>query len=541
MRNIQILDCTLRDGGRVIDCAFDDKEIYDICLKLSDAYIDIVEVGFLRDSRKVNYMGNSTFFTNINQISPFISNCNKRTMYVAFVDYGMFDLNTLSPYDGTSIEGIRIGFNKSDYETNKYNIKKILLKIKELGYKLFVQGINTPGYSDKEILELLDLVNEVEPYSFGIVDTYGSMYADDLKRYYDLIDRNLKRSVNIDFHSHNNFQLSFSLAQELIRLCNGKRNIIIDATLNGMGKCAGNLNTELIVDYLVRKCEYPYDFDTILDIIDDNMYNYKKNYGWGYSIPAVMAGVYKAHPNNIIYLTEKYRLANKEIKYIIQMIEPEKRQRYDYNNIQRLYLEYNSSRVDDKKAIKAIQDKVNNRTILILMPGQTLLKYKERINTIISEYDPIIFSINFVSQLGDRENRIAFFGSGKRYAKNYIQRENEQVIVVSNINSDTQSDLRINYESLVERDDENFDNTTIMLLNLLKKLTVYQLMFAGFDGYQKNSNNYFDDKVFEEGRFEKNYESINKSVGEAVKRYIEQVCNDKKIIFVTPSIYNKDN
>lgn len=61
MKNISILDCTLRDGGRIIDCAFPDQEIKEIADKLANAKIDIVEVGFLRDSRNVKYEGNSTF------------------------------------------------------------------------------------------------------------------------------------------------------------------------------------------------------------------------------------------------------------------------------------------------------------------------------------------------------------------------------------------------------------------------------------------------------------------------------------------------
>lgn len=97
------------------------------------------------------------------------------------------------------------------------------------------------------------MVNDVMPYSFGIVDTYGGMYLDDITHIYGMVEHNLNSNICIDIHSHNNFQSSFAFAQEIIRICDSKRNIILDSTLNGMGKCAGNLNTELIVDYLNRK------------------------------------------------------------------------------------------------------------------------------------------------------------------------------------------------------------------------------------------------------------------------------------------------
>ena len=176
------------------------------------------------------------------------------------------------------------------------------------------------------------MVNEIKPYSFGIVDTYGAMYADDIERIYNLIDTNLQEDICIDFHSHNNYQLSFSLAQEIIRLSqkkSGRREIILDATLNGIGKVAGNLNTELLLDFLVRKMNYAYEFDMVLDIIDDYIYPYKEKYNWGYSVPALMAGIYQSHPNNILYLTEKFRLQTKGITNLISMIHPDLRQRYD--------------------------------------------------------------------------------------------------------------------------------------------------------------------------------------------------------------------
>ena len=315
MKNIKILDCTLRDGGRIINCAFPDHEIKDISHRLASANIDVIEIGFLRDSKNVEYKGNSTFFTDVDQIRPFVDK-TKGTKYVAFVDYELFDWSTLKPYDGTSIDGIRVGWKKDSFVHHKDEIVKHLKEVKEKGYMLYIQGVNTLGYTDRELLDILDFVNQIHPDGFGIVDTYGAMYMDDVDRIYTMVDHNLDEDIAIDFHSHNNYQLSFAFAQEIIRLSNGKRDILIDGTLHGMGKVAGNLNTELIVDYLVRKRNFDYNFDAILDLIDDYIHPYQLQYKWGYSVPALMAGIYKSHPNNILYLTEKFRLATKDIKYI---------------------------------------------------------------------------------------------------------------------------------------------------------------------------------------------------------------------------------
>ena len=77
MGNITLLDCTLRDGGRIIDCKFEDKTISNISKDLVSAGIDIIEIGFLRDDSLVEYKGNSTFFTEVSQIRAFIpERCN---------------------------------------------------------------------------------------------------------------------------------------------------------------------------------------------------------------------------------------------------------------------------------------------------------------------------------------------------------------------------------------------------------------------------------------------------------------------------------
>lgn len=533
MNDISILDCTLRDGGRIIDCAFQDDEIRDIAGRLADAKVDIIEVGFLRDYHTVHYAGNSTFFTDVEQIIPFIDK-SLGGMYVAFVDYGMFDFDSLKEYDGRSIDGIRVGFTKKNFNESLDDIVRCLKIVKERGYKLFIQGVNSLSYTDRELLELIHLVNTVKPYCFGIVDTYGAMYADDVARIYGLIDHNMDKEICIDFHSHNNYQLSFSLAQEVIKLGKGVRNIIIDSTLNGMGKVAGNLNTELIIDYLVRKFNYNYDFDRILDIIDDYIYPYKKNEFWGYSIPALMAGIYQSHPNNILYLTEKFRMPTKDIKNLLAMIEPYKRTRYDYDNIEKLYLEYNASKVEDNRVIEALRKEFAQKEILLLVPGSSLTQKRDEIAAYIKENNPVCISVNFVSDYCD----YAFWGNAKRYVNCKKARKSVHNIITSNIVSDNEEDVIVNYYSLINREYKNFENSSIMLLNLLKRIGVSRITIAGFDGFDaQNKNNYYDN-TFQNYRHIDEFALLNSELYDMLEKYYLTMKKNCKITMITPSLFS---
>ena len=536
MKNVKILDCTLRDGGRIINCAFPNSQIKDIAYRLADANIDIIEVGFLRDAKSVNYQGNSTFFTDVDQIRPFV-NRKKDTMYVAFIDYGMFDFSTLKPYDGTSIDGLRIGFTRKNFENDHEEILECLAEVKQKGYKLFVQGVNSLGYTDRELLGIVDIVNQIQPEGFGIVDTYGAMYMDDVDRLYTIVDHNLDENIAIDFHSHNNYQLSFAFAQEIIRLSNGKREVIIDGTLNGMGKCAGNLNTELLVDYLVRKRNYDYDFDAILDIIDDHIYNYHLQHQWGYSIPALMGGIYRSHPNNIIYLTEKFRLATKDIKYIISMIDPDKRMRYDYDNIQRLYQEYNHVKVDDKENLALLQRILKGKKILLLMPGQSISQYKDEILKKIEAENLFVITVNFRDETFDKYSELAFWGSQKRYEHYTDLRKEVTSLITSNIESDMEDDIIVNYDSFVDRTQEYSDNASLMLMRILQRVGVVSYYVAGFDGFTVNGS-YYNKTDFSEERFRSQYESINKGVAHQLSMFADSLKHPEDIQFVTPSIYS---
>ena len=535
MKNVKILDCTLRDGGRIINCAFPNSQIKDIAYRLADANIDIIEVGFLRDAKSVNYQGNSTFFTDVDQIRPFV-NRKKDTMYVAFIEYGMFDFSTLKPYDGTSIDGLRIGFTRKNFENDHEEILECLAEVKQKGYKLFVQGVNSLGYTDRELLGIVDIVNQIQPEGFGIVDTYGAMYMDDVDRLYTIVDHNLDENIAIDFHSHNNYQLSFAFAQEIIRLSNGKREVIIDGTLNGMGKCAGNLNTELLVDYLVRKRNYDYDFDAILDIIDDHIYNYHLQHQWGYSIPALMGGIYRSHPNNIIYLTEKFRLATKDIKYIISMIDPDKRMRYDYDNIQRLYQEYNHVKVDDKENLALLQRILKGKKILLLMPGQSISQYKDEILKKIEVENLFVITVNFRDETFDKYSELAFWGTQKRYEHYTDLRKEVTSLITSNIESDMEDDIIVNYDSFVDRTQEYSDNASLMLMRILQRVGVVSYYVAGFDGFTVNGS-YYNKTDFSEERFRSQYESINKGVAHQLSMFADSLKHPEDIQFVTPSIY----
>ena len=226
--SIKLLDCTLRDGGYINNWDFGFQVICNVIKKMVEAEVDYVEVGFLRNCE---YSKDKTLFNNINQLKSVLPPKTGKTKFVAMALHNLYDINKLEENDGT-IDAIRVTFHDYDIDEGLEFISKAMAK----GYKVFCNPINIMGYSDSELLILLEKINKVRPYAFSIVDTFGSMMENDLLRIYSLVEHNLDKAIKIGLHLHENLGLSYSLAQRFIGMKASERECVIDASLCGMGR-----------------------------------------------------------------------------------------------------------------------------------------------------------------------------------------------------------------------------------------------------------------------------------------------------------------
>lgn len=529
MSKVKILDCTLRDGGYVNNFNFGKKTIKKIVNKLSKANIDIIECGFLKEYK---FNEDMSIFDCVDKIKYYIGDKNENLMYVAMIAQPYIDINSVKDNDGNSIDGIRLTFHEDEIDEAIEYAKKLM----EKKYKVFIQPVGTTTYSDENLLKLIKKVNNIKPYAFYLVDTLGSMYKNDLLRLFYIVDNNLDEDIRLGFHSHNNLQLSFSNAQEL-SMIQTKREIIIDSSVYGMGRGAGNLCTELLAQYINDNIEYSYNIVPLLEIMDNHLNSIYNQYKWGYSVPYYIASVNDCHPNYASYLMNKQTISIKEISDILKFIECKKRHLYDEEYIEKIYLEYQSNVVDDLNALKDIKQAIGERDVLVIAPGKSIEQEKEKINKFIEDNDVFVININFKSE---QYNSDAIFISNlKRFngMEDIIEpRGNtEKIIVTSNIiDENNTNDYKIvNYADLLVEDKIISDNAGLMLINLLKKLNVKNIYLAGFDGFSlSKENNYFNDEMINNIN--------NKDImikNDAIKRQLQIICNYLNVTFLTPSLY----
>ena len=243
MSRVRVLDCTLRDGGYCNDCHFGLANSRYLVDCLVQAGVDIIECGFL--TQKKPYEEDYTRFNTLEQAARLLPQDRAGKLFVALLDYGTYDVEDLPPWDGSSLDGIRVTFHKEDRDP----ALEAARRIQEKGYKVFLQPMVALSYTDQEYLELIEKANQLRPYAFYLVDSFGTMKRKDMLRFFYLIEHNLAEGIQVGFHSHNNLQLAYANAQTLVEL-GSSRPLLIDASIQGMGRGAGNLNTELFLEHL---------------------------------------------------------------------------------------------------------------------------------------------------------------------------------------------------------------------------------------------------------------------------------------------------
>lgn len=324
---IKIFDCTLREGGYVNDWNFQYSNIKKILSNLVLANIDYVECGFLKSC---DYNNDKTLFSAIEDLQNLEIEL-KKTKLALMVNLGEYPIERF-PYCNDENIFIRIAFKKNQIK-EAIDYSKIL---KEKGYNIFLNPMHTITYSSNELLDLINLANNLKPKGFTIVDTTGEMREKDLVLYFNLIDSNLDKDISLGFHSHNNLQLSFSNSQCLLKICKD-RELIIDTTISGIGRGAGNLCTELIIRHLNDNYNKNYDINPIIKIIDEQINPIFKDTPCGYSIFYYLSAVNSCHPNYAKYLMNKGNLSLETIDYIFKRIPQNKKLSFDIDLIEKLF------------------------------------------------------------------------------------------------------------------------------------------------------------------------------------------------------------
>lgn len=271
--NIQILDCTLRDGSHINNGKFGKEKIRQIITGLIEANIDIIEVGLLQNHQcGVDF----SIFNSIDFVDQCLSAIEKKnSKFSLMLRTDRVDFNKLAK--SPKVDFIRIAL----YQEHLSDIKLYGEKAKELGYEIIFNPIAITKYKPSEIKFLIKTLEELKPYGISIVDTFGSFTLNEFEKVLKIFDENLSPNITLGIHLHQNLNLASSLAAKATKLIIN-RDLIIDSSLSGMGRVPGNLQSELFANYLNQNFNHRYNIEKLLSLTA-LIEEFKTLNRWGYN------------------------------------------------------------------------------------------------------------------------------------------------------------------------------------------------------------------------------------------------------------------
>ena len=323
---MKILDCTLRDGGYYNQWNFDYAKARDLIIDLNEAGVDIIEVGY--KSNVINEFAGLFKYCNESLLS-YLHDFNQ-SEYAFMIDIKQFIAD--SKIDISSLEKVILDQNKSLFSWVRIAshfstidvVPEFIQYFKSKGYQICFNLMGGSLLSEEQILNGIKKINNDSPDIFYIADSFGSFYPQDIKSLIQLIKNNFNGQVGI--HTHDNQGMAFSNTLAAIEAGVD----IVDGTLTGMGRGAGNLVLEQFMQkYADMTGNTRYKPNALLNTINNYIQPLKDQYQWGFNYVYMLSGLKNIHPTYCQKLGEGNRYSMTQISAILENIPQSNRSKYN--------------------------------------------------------------------------------------------------------------------------------------------------------------------------------------------------------------------
>ncbi len=285
---IKIVDCTIRDGGLMNEHLFDDsivKAVYSACV---DAGIDYMEIGYINSKRIFSPAEHGAWkFCAEDDIRRIVGENDTPLKLSAMADAEKSDYHEdILPCDQSVLDMIRVA-------TYIHQIPLALDMIKDAhdkGYETTVNLMAVSTVIERELDEALELLANSEVGTIYIVDSFGALYSEQIhllmEKYIEYAEPHGKQ---VGMHAHNNQQLAFANTIEAII----KGANMLDASMAGLGRGAGNCSIELLVGFLHNP---KLRLRPVLQCVQQHIEPLREKLMWGFDAPYMITGLLNQHP-----------------------------------------------------------------------------------------------------------------------------------------------------------------------------------------------------------------------------------------------------
>ncbi len=305
-KEIKVMDCTVRDGGLMNNWQFSDdfvRAVYQACVK---AGIDYMEIG---------YKSSESAFSR-DEVGPWkfcddkdlrrVVGSNKTALKLsAMADIGRIDPGDIPPAKDSVIDMLRVACYVHQIDKGISLAEHCIDK----GYEVCINLMAVSKVNEMDLDQALQDISKSRVPIFYLVDSFGSMYCENIQHLVQKYRKALPDKT-LGIHAHNNMQLAMSnTITGIIENCN-----MLDATLLGMGRGAGNCPIEILIAFLKNP---KYRLLPLLDVIQNQIHPLQQEIQWGYHIPYLITGALNEHPRSAM----KWMASEKKDDFVTFMKE----------------------------------------------------------------------------------------------------------------------------------------------------------------------------------------------------------------------------
>jgi len=493
-----ILDCTIRDGGYYNFWDFD-QDLFFKYLDLTNLLpIDFVEIGY-RGTESSGFYG-LYYYLPEETLNEIRNRSNKKIALM--IDLKSIDnisqLKDLLKPCINKVDLIRFAINIYGKDFNR--VENFFKTTKSLGFEVAANIMYASKWNQEDDFFKSEFKLKYIDYAY-VVDSYGGLNPSNTHEKIEMLKSKIDNSVLIGFHSHNNLELALANTISIINKID-----IIDSTILGMGRGAGNLKTELILTYLNHTNKLNVNFNILSEAVELFKILHQK-YQWGTNLPYMVAGTMSYPQKEVMELISKRFVS---LNTIVNTI----------------------SNKNNKQKFLEISDYIG-KDILVIGGGKNVFKYQTHIKKFIKNNPKLVLlhssarNLNFFNDINNLQLLSIVGNEGSRLEKNF------DGFSLNSFSAFTpKSPQRINipipniikenaYELPFEDEFTDGDSThTSNVATFLKNINANQIFSVGYDGY--NVANEFYSEI----------EVENNKIFDSLK------LSDINIISLTPSKYS---
>jgi 4-hydroxy 2-oxovalerate aldolase len=518
---INLLDCTLRDGGYYNNWFFN-KELINEYLKVMDMIkIDYVEIGF-RFLDKAKIKGPCAYSDEKFLRSLKIPKNLKIGIMINASDFvGQKNIIDLAKKNfkikkDSVISLVRIACHHHEVK----DVLPLVNWLKKSGYKVGVNIMQIPELSNDEIKSVVKEIKKTKADILYFADSMGSLDGARTKKIIYQIKSLWKKSTGI--HTHDN--MGKALENSLAAINNSVN--WIDCTVTGMGRGPGNTKTENLILELNRKKE---NLINLINLIKNYFEPLKIKYKWGSNPFYYYAGLNSIHPTFVQEMMSDPGFDTEDIIYNLKNLSSVGGRKFSKELIslgKNYYSRINPGNWEPANLLK-------DRNVLVIGPGSSIIKYKKKMMNFIKKNKPIVFVLNAIDPIPKQYVHANIVCHTLRLLSDIDKYKKTNKFLITpfssfskNIKSRLNSKKILNFGLQVKGNRFKFEKNYAVLPNSLAITYTLgictsglckKIFFAGLDGYSKNSP-----KKFEMDDVLQNYSSERQA---------------RKIVSLTPTNY----